>query len=312
MVEAGLIFSVNPLGSVYSNYEIMWNLPYDKNFNPKNPFIDLFSTSGSYLIKPSDLAINNWNAQIRNDNGALPGTPTDIRGNGNSYRMVGNQPEINKYTYNYNPLLPFETTGKIILYRAANLFLHFAEAANHDGRDRIAYSFLNNGIQANFDVAPGTGTSRDVTNTQQTLNPITGQLETAPYYFDARMGDYPNYRNGWYRSVGVRTRSGNRNVAVDSTRSFNLAVTPRVVTNRENLTNDMDDLLINESGLETAFEGNRWGDLLRIALRRQSTDPNYLANKIGAKFDAAHSADAATVRARLKDKANWYLPFRWN
>jgi hypothetical protein len=84
-----------------------------------------------------------------------------------------------------------------------------------------------------------------------------------------------------------------------------------VLTNRANLTDDMDDLLIAESGLETAFEGNRWGDLLRIALRRQATDPNYLANKIGAKFDAAHSADAAAVRAKLSDKANWYLPFRW-
>ena len=125
------------------------------------------------------------------------------------------------------------------------------------------------------------------------------------------MGDYPNYRNGWYRNVGVRARSSNRNAAVDSTRSFNLAVLPRVLTNRVNLTNDLDDLLIAESGLETAFEGNRWGDLLRIALRRQATDPNYLSNKIGAKFDAAHSADAGTVRAKLADKANWYLPFRW-
>ncbi|MCX6239746.1 MAG: RagB/SusD family nutrient uptake outer membrane protein [Bacteroidia bacterium] len=303
----------NPFGERYSNYEIMWNLPFDKNFNPKNPFIDLFSTSGSYLIKPSDLAINNWNAQLRNDNGTLPGTPTDIRGNGISYRMVGGLPEINKYTYNYSPLLPFETNGKVILYRGANLFLRFAEAANHDGRDRIAYCFLNDGISRNYDPVPGGGNSRDVTNIQQTRfgDYLTGPYETAPYYFDARVGDYPQFRNGWYRAVGLRSRTSNMNLAVDSTRSFNMAVRPRVVTNRVNLINDLDDLLIAESGLETAFEGNRWGDLLRIALRRKATDPNYLANKIGAKFDAAHSADAAAVRAKLTDPANWYLPFRW-
>jgi hypothetical protein len=302
-----------PFGERYSNYEIMWNLPFDKNFNPRNPFIDLFSTSGNYQIKPSELAINNWNAQLRNDNGTLPGTPKDLRGDGTSYRMVGDQPEINKYTFNYNPQFPFETGGKVILYRGANLFLRFAEAANHDGRDRIAYSFLNNGIVANYDNNPGGGNSRDVTNIQQTRfgDPITGPLETPPYYFDARVGDYPQFRNGWYRNVGIRSRAGNRSVAVDSTRSFNLSVTPRLVTNRANLINDMDDLLIAESGLETAFEGNRWGDLLRIALRRQDTDPNYLANKIGAKFDASHSADASSVRARLADKTNWYLPFRW-
>jgi hypothetical protein len=306
------IFS-QPFGERYSNYEIMWNIPFDKNFNPKNPFIDLFSVFGKYLIKPSDLAINNWNAQFRNDNGALPGTPGDRRGLNFSYRMWGNLSEINKYTYNYNPLLPFETNGKIILYRGANLFLRFAEAANHDGRDRIAYSFLNNGIVANYDPVPGGGNARNVTNIQQTRYPdaFTSPYETPPYYFDARVGDYPQYRNTWYRNIGVRSRVSTMNVTVDSSRSFNMTVSPRVVTNRDNLIYDMDNLLIAESGLETAFEGNRWGDLLRIALRRQTTEPNYLANKIGAKFDAAHSSEAATVRAKLADPANWYLPFRW-
>lgn len=300
-----------PFGERYSNYEIMWNLPYDKNFNPKNPFINMFSTSGSYLIKPSDLAINNWNAQLRNDNGTLPGTPTDRRGLDNSYRMVGNQPEINKYTYNFNPLLPFETNGKIILYRGADLFLRFAEAANHDGRHRIAFSFLNNGIVANFDNNPGAGNARDVTNTQQTRDEVTRALEVPPYYFDARVGDYPQFRNGWYRNVGVRSRVSTMNAIVDSALYFNMTVIPRVVTDRPNLIIAMEDLLISESGLETAFEGNRWGDLLRIALRRQASDPNYLANKIGAKFEAAHSSETAAVKAILADPANWYLPFRW-
>ena len=63
--------------------------------------------------------------------------------------------------------------------------------------------------------------------------------------------------------------------------------------------------------MELAYEGYRWPDLLRVALRRYATDPNWLANKIGAKFDASGSGDGATVRARLANKANWYLPFKW-
>jgi hypothetical protein len=303
------IFS-QPFGERYSNYEIMWNIPYDKNFNPKNPFIDLFSTSGKYMIKPSDLAINNWNAQFRNDNGSLPGTPGDRRGIDISYKMVGGQPEINKYTYNYNPLLPFETNSKIILNRAGNMFLKFAEAANHDGRHRIAYAFLNNGIPYNFDTNPGGGNSRDVTNTMQTRDLITRALEVPPYYFDARCGDYPQFRNGWYRNIGVRSRVSTMNAMVDSALYFNLTVIPRAYTDEANLTIAVEDLLIRESGLETAFEGYRWGDLLRIALRRQATDPNYLANKIGAKFDASNSAEAAAVRTKLADPDNWYLPFK--
>jgi hypothetical protein len=326
-----------PYGERYSNYEIMWDLPYDKNFQPKNPFIDLFSPSGSYLIRPSDLSVTNWNTQYRNDNYPLKGTPTDIRGLGRSYVNVNfvnntgvvtsSSTYINKYflftysslMFSYSPSTPFETAGKMILYRAANLWLRFAEAADHDGRDRLAMSCINLGVsntwQPNWPAAAPT----DVTNYEQStdpsgrIDPLTGKpaFDVAPYYFDGRMGTYPYYRSLYYRNVGVRARVGDMNVAIDSTRSFNMAVKPRVVTNPVNLINDTEDLIIAESGLETAFEGNRWGDLLRIALRRQATDPNYLANKIGAKFDAAHSADAGTVRAKLANPANWYLPFKW-
>ncbi|MCX6335088.1 MAG: RagB/SusD family nutrient uptake outer membrane protein [Bacteroidia bacterium] len=303
------IFS-QPFGERYSNYEIMWNIPFDKNFSPKNPFIDLFKTSGSYKIKPSDLAINKWNSQYRNDNGLLPGTPGDRRGINFSYKLVGGQPEINKFTYNYNPALPFETNSKIVLYRAATMFLRYAEAANHDGRHRIAYSFLNDGITASFDNNPGAGNSRDNTNNQQTYNELTRAWEVPPYYFDARCGDYPQYRNGWYRNIGVRSRVSTMNVRVDSTLYFNLTVIPRTYTNEPGLVTALENLIIEEASLETAFEGNRWGDLLRIALRRQTTEPNFLANKIGAKFDAAGSPDAGAIKARLADPANWYLPFK--
>lgn len=297
-------------GERYSNYEIMWDLPYDANFNPKNPFIDLFTTTGSYQMQPSALVINSWNSQFRNDNGSLPGTPTDIRGLGRSYIMVGTQPQINKYTAAYSFSLPFATNGKMILYRGADLYLRYAEAANHDGRNQLALSFVNAGPKVSFNPA-GLTTANDVTNAEQSRNPITGALETAPYYFDSREGNAPAYKNPWYRTVGVRGRVLDASIIIDSTRSFNMSVSPRVLINPINLTNDIEDLIISESGLETAFEGNRWGDLLRIALRRQATDPNYLANKIGAKFDAAQSADAAAVKQRLQNPANWYLPFKW-
>ena len=207
----------------------------------------------------------------------------------------------------------------MILYRAANLWLRFAEAANHDGRDRLAMSYINHGVSNTWQPNWPAAVPTDVTNYEQStdpsgrIDPLTGKpvVDVAPYYFDGRMGTYPYYRSLYNRNVGVRARVGSMNVAIDSTRSFNMAVKPRVVTNPVNLVNDTEDLIITESGLETAFEGNRWGDLLRIALRRQATDPNYLANKIGAKFDAAHSPDAGAVKSKLANPANWFLPFKW-
>ncbi|SFW57739.1 RagB/SusD family nutrient uptake outer membrane protein [Chitinophaga sancti] len=301
------IFS-QPYGERYSNYEIIWNLPFDKNFAPSNPFIALCDNiRGSYQIRPSELAIANWNKQFRSDN-----TPVDQRGPNVSYKYSGTQPVIKKYTYNYNPLLPFETNSKWILFRAAALHLHYAEAANRDNRDKIAYALMNTGIKNTYDpvyMATGVtgGEGRNVTDIEQTK-------DVAPYDFDARDGNYPQFRNVWYRNIGVRGRMGLKSVKVDSTGVFDMSnplLTDKPVINRPELINRMEDLIIDEDGLELAFEGYRWPDLLRIALRRQATDPAWLANKIAAKFIAAHDSRAEAVRSRLMNKANWYLPFKW-
>jgi hypothetical protein len=301
------IFS-QPYGERYSNYEIIWNLPFDKNFAPLNPFIELCDNiNGSYQLRPSDLAIANWNKQFRADN-----TPVDLRGPGISYRYAGPQPVIRKYTYNYDPALPFETSSKWILFRAAALHLHYAEAANRDSRDKLALGLLNTGIKNAFDpvyVATGVsgGNGRNVTDIEQTQ-------DAPPYDFDAREGNYPQFRSPWYRGNGIRGRVGLRPVKLDSTGLFDMSdplLTDKPVIDRPGLINQVEDMLVTEEGLELAFEGYRWPDLLRVALRRQATDPAWLANKIAAKFVAANDSRAAAVRSRLMNKANWYLPFKW-
>lgn len=306
------IFS-QPYGERYSNYEIIWNLPFDKNFDPPNPFIDLFdNTKGSYLLKPSDLAIKNWNNQIRTGDAVGNNTPVDLRGPGASWKMMGAQPVINKFTYNFNPLLPFETNSKWILYRAGMLHLRYAEAANRDGRDKLTYALLNAGIKNTYDpvymaTGVGGGPSRNVTDIEQTF-------DIPPYDFDAREGNFPQYRNAWYRNTGIRGRVSLKPVTIDSATFFDMSnpiETNKPVTDRNGLILYMEDKLVAEDALELAFEGNRWADLLRIALRRQASDPAYLANKVAAKFEAANNGQAGAVRSILMDPQNWYLPFRW-
>ncbi|MDO9153263.1 MAG: RagB/SusD family nutrient uptake outer membrane protein [Paludibacter sp.] len=74
----------------------------------------------------------------------------------------------------------------------------------------------------------------------------------------------------------------------------------------KNLTPDLvinyvEDLIVNETALECAFEGNRFHDLMRIAIRRN--DNAYLANKVAAK----HSENKEAIRQKLLDRTNWYL-----
>ncbi|MBC7721976.1 MAG: RagB/SusD family nutrient uptake outer membrane protein [Pedobacter sp.] len=268
------------------NWEMMWVLPFNASFAPVNPFIDLFSnTGGKYLVKPSQQAIINWNTQLQAN-----GFPYDARG-GMTWRNINGQPVIMKYLYNYVnetsylPISPLLKNGQWFLNRAAAVHLHFAEAANRDGRTKLAYAFVNNGISATFDTSTAAG--RDVTNLQNTLN------YPAPYNFDARNGEFPRYRSDWYRANGIRNRA-------------RLVNTPRSDTLS---TINMENSIINEAGLELAYEGYRWPDLLRIALRRD--DPSFIANKVFDKLQKDGNPAAATVRAKLMRK-EYYLPFKWN
>jgi hypothetical protein len=275
------------------NQEWIWMLYFDKAFQPKNPFIDLFSNrGGSYLLKPSQAAILNWNNQVQSENNF----PYDARGK-LTYKILDNQPVITKYLYNYLtedtyvPVNILEKPGKWFLYRAAQLHLRYSEAANRDGRHRIAYALVHNGIKYNFDTNPDGGQSRDVGNTQQTF-------DAYPYNFDARMGDYPSYRAPWHRNAGVRGRAHLKSDSLPAGADSTLAI---------------EDRIINESGLELAFEGTRWQDLMRLAIRRN--DNSFLASRVAAKFEKAGdpviAAKAATIKDRLMKQANWFLPFKW-
>lgn len=287
------------------NWEWIWILHYDKNFKPTYPLTDLFSNvGGSYLVKPSQTAIDYWDNQVQFNN-----FPYDARSQ-LSWRNVLGQPVIMKYLYNYieprtgTPLLTLqEKNGKWFLYRAATLHLHYAEAANRDNQHKVAYAITNQGINLTYDTAPGV-VNRDVTNLQRTLLPF-------PYDFDARSSNtFPFFRDPWYRHAGIRSRAYVRPVALDSAQYFNMSAPGRdkPITNRPALTNRLEDMIIEEDALELAYEGDRWPDLVRIAKRRN--DPAFLADKIYDKLLKAGNPAAAAVKAKLMQPENWYLPFK--
>jgi hypothetical protein len=223
--------------------------------------------------------------------------------------MINGQPVIMKFLYNYLgtnnlPVNVFSKQGKWFLSRTASLHLHFAEAANRAGNDKIAYALTNRGIAFTYDPFPGAPTNRDVSNIHQTFLP-------PPYDFDARFGEAPRYRAPWYRNQGIRGRAGLKEVPIDSARYFNMSVpAPRPLTDAEGLKNAVEDIIIAEDALELAYEGERWPDLLRVAIRRNN--PAFIADKIYNKLlkSGLSSGAASQARAKLMSK-NWFLPFKW-
>jgi hypothetical protein len=267
------------------DWEWIWVLPFSNNFSPKNPFIDLFSNvGGSYLVKPSQQAIENWNSQVQNNL-----FPFDARG-GFSYKIVGGQPVIMKYLYyymdgsNFIPSINANArSGEWWLYRAASVWQHFGEAANRDGYPKLGYAIVNQGIRSTY--TPPNAPS-NVTNIMQTFLP-------PPYDFDARSGDNPQFRAIWRDMAGLRGRAYLRS---------------KTVSNPADSLRQVEDMLVDEGALELAYEGQRWSDLLRVAIRRN--DPAYIADKVYAKLQKDGAGNAGGARAKLMSR-DWYLPFKW-
>ncbi|MDX1937595.1 MAG: hypothetical protein SFU21_10770, partial [Flavihumibacter sp.] len=279
-----------PYGSNSLNREWVWVLPFDNKFKPENTLIKLFSpVNGSYLLKPSNEAIDNWNNETQRP-AQGNSIPYDARGL-LSWKEISGKPVVMKFLYNYLnystnlPVNPLVKNGKWFLFRQTHLHLRYSEAANRAGKHRLAWGLLNSGLAGAYP-SPGS----DVTNYHNTLS------EPYPYNFDARNSGntgVPYYRSDWYRNIGIRLRANVTDITVPAADSL------RTIENA----------LIQEGALENAFEGTRWPDLLRVALRRN--EPSFIADKMYNKALKDGVPDAAGIRARLMDPNNWYLPFKW-
>jgi len=86
-----------------------------------------------------------------------------------------------------------------------------------------------------------------------------------------------------------------------------------LVTDKELIQNAVENIIVDEIALETAFEGNRFCDLIRIAEHKNALGLDgtaWLAWKI-ARRNQEYTDDAslvdATLKAKLLNKQNWYL-----
>lgn len=69
-------------------------------------------------------------------------------------------------------------------------------------------------------------------------------------------------------------------------------------------TEEIENIILRERGLELGFEGRRWYDLIRIARHQGKPDVLVNAVKLGAPL-----AQQNYLETRLRDTKNWYLPY---
>ena len=69
----------------------------------------------------------------------------------------------------------------------------------------------------------------------------------------------------------------------------------------------VDSLLLNENGLELAFEGTRFYDIMRFAFRQQNPEA-FLAEKVAARRGKNNIDEG--LKSRLMNRQNWYLKWK--
>ena len=190
----------------------------------------------------------------------------------------------------------------IHIYRRTYVYLRLAEALNRAGYPHFAYEILSEGVNNSVierDVLPYYTTAADSAFIKSFNFPHSSN---SGYLVE----DVTN-PNQMYNTIGIHSRgSGKSQCNKYYLMPENAELTGQALLDWQ--IEKVEDMIVDEGALEFAFEGQRYYDLMRVALRRNDT--NYLANRIYARHGADNAADTrATIKCDLTDKTNWFMTF---
>lgn len=216
------------------------------------------------------------------------------------------------------------------IYRRTMIYLRMAEALNMAGYPRMAFKILSEGLNNQLiqrEVMPyydadGASKSDSLYLSQFDFNPVRYQLITIDDY---RTGT----PNQGHNMMGIHSRGSgwtplnefyalpeaelpepepddSEEASPDDEEVEFLKDTPELIQKQQAV---VDSLILNESALEFAFEGTRYYDIMRYAMR-QSNPGKAMGDVIGARLGKDNSASMAAIINKLAEQRNWYLHWR--
>lgn len=173
------------------------------------------------------------------------------------------------------------------IHRVALIYLRYAEAVNRLEKPNLAFAVLKYGLN-----------NLNLTNIK-----IIPQKERV----DGRFPDFMNFSDSRFTSnIGIRMRSlGNS----DKDTTYVIKSLPSM----QDSILFVEDKIIEELGLETAFEGNRYHDLMRFVYRRKvkgNENGDAFQAKVADMIATKHTENAETIKNKLVlSLDNWYIKY---
>ena len=253
-------------------------------------------------VQPSDIAVANWENQTYYHSNSLS-KPNDMRGDGFSYVNENNyiaSSRIFDASLTENGIISkyYLTADDMVkgvsICRDVDIYLKYAEAVNRLGKPNLAFAVLKYGLNKHAI------TSDEIVPKWEKYSSYTEEEGTFYRYLDFSDDKYLEQEVSLGDETytvpdmeGVHARGcGNTQLADEYS-------IPELATLEDSILY-VEEMIVEELALETAFEGNRFHDLMRISKHRG--DNNYLADKVSEKY-----VDKEAIKAKLLDESNWYL-----
>lgn len=201
-----------------------------------------------------------------------------------AYSTYGTNNDYSEYN-SYQQRIYKTISERITTYRVTMIYLRYAEALNRAGYPQSAFAILKYGIcdeiLKNRVDAAELEAAGDLVSFDPELFRFDGK-----YFGIHSLGSGDSHANQYFTLPQPTTELATRQDTVN----YQIPL--------------VEDLIITEMALEGAFEGYRFNDLMRVALRRN--DPAYLADPVSRRNGEADME----LRQKLLNTKNWYLPLR--
>lgn len=256
--------------------ELVTVVPFNAIKQQQNKMQYYFSSTAPnvYYLKPASRLSELYDLQEWKSD-AAEGTVDKIRKQANIAVENGDTVAI-KY---HREKEAYERDHYLAIYRAAEIHLMMAEALNHCDLQEEAMAFLNDGV----------------------IQYVT------PGGFLKRPFNSPLYSPLLVENVGVRGRANLKRHILPEKTSINGVEQPlsslpeeqQALVKRQYI----DSLILNEYALELAFEGKRWGALIRMG---RCWGSKFVSGLMQEKFPAAERGKYTEF---LESEQNWFIPY---